>query len=157
MATSTASVTVPLEEYLETSYRPDCDWIDGEVIERNMGEKPHNRIQQFLCQFLGNREQEWQILVYPEQRVQTSAKHYRVADVCVTGRGAEEEKDASIVRTAPLLCVEILSRRDSLIDMQDRVDDYKGLGTRQVWLSILSGAGPTWRTNKAFFGRRKMC
>jgi Uma2 family endonuclease len=134
MATSTASVMVPLEEYLETSYRPDCDWIDGEVIERNMGEKPHNRIQQFLCQFLGNREREWQILVYPEQRVQTSVKHYRVADVCVTGRGAEEETDALIVRTAPLLCVEILSRRDSLIDMQDRVDDYKGLGTRQVWL-----------------------
>jgi Uma2 family endonuclease len=39
-----------------------------------------------------------------------------------------------IGRTAPLLCVEILSRRDSLIDMQDRVDDYKGMGTRQVWL-----------------------
>jgi len=134
MAASTTGVTVPLEEYLETSYRPDCDWIDGEVIQRNMGEKPHNRIQQFLCQYLGNREREWQILVYPEQRVQTSAKHYRVADVCVTGRGAAEEADALIVRTPPLLCVEILSRRDSLIDMQDRVDDYKGLGTRQVWL-----------------------
>ncbi len=30
--------------------------------------------------------------------------------------------------------VDDLSRRDSLIEMQDRVDDYKGLGTRQVWV-----------------------
>lgn len=134
MATSTTGVTVPLAEYLETSYRPDCDWIEGERIERNMGEKPHNRIQQFLCQYLGNREREWNILVYPEQRVQTSADHYRVADVCVTRRGEREEQDALIVTAPPLLCVEILSGNDGLIDMQDRVDDYIGMGTAQVWI-----------------------
>ncbi len=134
MATSTTGVTVPLAEYLETSYRPDCDWIDGERIERNMGEKPHTRIQQFLCQYLGNREQELDILVYPEQRVQTSATHYRVADVCVTRRGPAEDMDELIVTTPPLLCVEVLSRRDGLIDMQDRVDDYMAMGTMQVWV-----------------------
>ena len=35
MATSTL---VPLSEYLRTSYRPDRDWIDGVVKERNVGE-----------------------------------------------------------------------------------------------------------------------
>jgi len=134
MATSTTGVMVPLEEYLETSYRPDCDWIDGMRIERAMGEKPHNRVQQFLCQYLGNREREWNIAVYPEQRVQTSQKNYRVADVCVTERGEAEEQDELIVTTPPVLCVEILSRNDGLIDMQDRVDDYKGMGVRQVWI-----------------------
>ncbi len=134
MAASTMGVMVPLEEYLETTYRPDCDWIDGERIERNMGEKPHNRIQQFLCQYLGNRERELGILVYPEQRVQTSEKHYRVADVCVTRRGEAEDADALIVTVPPLLCVEVLSRRDGLIDMQERVDDYVGMGTNQVWI-----------------------
>ena len=81
---ATPTTLVPLETYLETTYRPDCNWIDGELRERNMGEKPHNRIQKFLCQYLGNREGELGILVYPEQRVQTSANHYRIADVCVT-------------------------------------------------------------------------
>jgi Uma2 family endonuclease len=134
MATSTTGMMVPLAEYLETTYRPDCDWIDGVRIERNMGEKPHNRVQQFLCQFLGNHEREWNIAVYPEQRVQTSQKNYRVADVCVTERGAAEDQDALIVTTPPVLCVEILSRNDGLIDRQDRVDDYKGMGVRQVWI-----------------------
>ena len=128
---ATATTLVPLEEYLETTYRPDCDWIDGELKERNRGEKPHNRIQLFLCQFLANREQDWKILVYPEQRVQTSFKHYRIADVCVTWAS---DPDEAIVRTPPLLCVEILSRRDTMSDMQDRVDDYKAMGVRQVWV-----------------------
>ncbi len=134
MGTATNTVMVPLDVYLGTSYRPDRDWIDGETIERNMGEKPHNRIQQFLCQYLGNREKELGILVYPEQRVQTSGTHYRVADVCVTWAEGADELDELIVTIAPLLCVEILSRRDSLIDMQDRIDDYKGMGVRQVWV-----------------------
>lgn len=131
MATSTL---VSLSEYLRTSYSPDCDWLDGEVQERNMGEKPHNRIQQFLCQYLGNREEELGILVYPEQRVQISATRYRVADVCVTRAGDPDDLDELIVTRPPLLCVEILSRRDSLIEMQDRVDDYKRMGVREVWV-----------------------
>ena len=45
------SVMVPLSEYLRTSYRPDCDWVDGEVRERNIGEAPHASVQKFLCAF----------------------------------------------------------------------------------------------------------
>ena len=32
------AVPVSLQEYLETSYRPDCDYLDGELLERNVGE-----------------------------------------------------------------------------------------------------------------------
>jgi len=45
MATSTL---VPLQVYLETDYRPDCDWIDGEVKERNAGEGQHSNLQLFF-------------------------------------------------------------------------------------------------------------
>ena len=31
-----------MEEYLATSYRPDCDYVDGEIEERNLGEKEHS-------------------------------------------------------------------------------------------------------------------
>ena len=33
-----APVLVPVEEYLRTTYRPDCDYVDGEVLERNVGD-----------------------------------------------------------------------------------------------------------------------
>ena len=37
-----ATALVPVEEYLRTTYRPDCDYVDGEVLERNVGEKDHS-------------------------------------------------------------------------------------------------------------------
>jgi hypothetical protein len=35
MATSTL---VPVSEYLATAYRPDCDYVDGQLQKRNLGE-----------------------------------------------------------------------------------------------------------------------
>jgi hypothetical protein len=32
------NVLIPVSEYLKTSYSPDCDYVDGEVQERNLGE-----------------------------------------------------------------------------------------------------------------------
>ena len=32
---------VPVEEYLNTSYEPDCEYVDGEMLQRNMGEPEH--------------------------------------------------------------------------------------------------------------------
>ena len=36
---------VPLGEYLETVYEPDCEYIDGELVERNVGELEHSGLQ----------------------------------------------------------------------------------------------------------------
>jgi Uma2 family endonuclease len=130
MATSTPAF-VSLEEYLRTSYRPDRDWIDGETKERNMGELPHASVQGFFIRVLGNRAEEWQIRVFPEQRVQTSAKHYRIPDVSILRRSTPMEL---IVRTPPLLCIEILSRDDRMSDIQERVEDYLAMGVAAVWV-----------------------
>jgi len=128
MATATQ---VPLSEYLNTAYSPDCDWIDGEVRERNMGEGFHAVLQKFFIMFLSLREKEWGIRVLPEQRVQTSATHFRIPDVCLARRDGPLE---AIVRTPPLLCIEILSREDRMSEMVEKVEDYFGMGVRAVWV-----------------------
>jgi Uma2 family endonuclease len=130
MATSTP-VIVPLAEYLDTVYRPDRDWIDGETKERNMGEQPHASVQGFFIQFFKNRGTEFGIRVFPEQRVQTSARHYRIADVCIVRRATPMEP---IVRTPPLLCIEVLSKDDRMSDIQERVEDYLAMGVPTVWV-----------------------
>ena len=38
-----------------------------------------------------------------------------------------------MVRFAPLLCIEILSKDDSLGELQERVNDYAGLGVKHIW------------------------
>ncbi len=128
MATSTL---VPLDEYLKTSYRPDRDWIDGEIKERNVGERPHAMIQKFFTMFFGQREEEWNVQVLPEQRVQTSESHFRIPDVCLIRPSDPFEL---VVRVPPLLCIEILSWDDRMTEMQERVDDYLEMGVRTVWV-----------------------
>lgn len=50
---------IPLNEYLDTSYRPDREYIDGKLRERNVGESDHSRLQALLIGYLVNRERQW--------------------------------------------------------------------------------------------------
>jgi Uma2 family endonuclease len=127
MATGTlASVT----EYLSTSYHPDCEYIDGVILERNVGERDHSASQGAIFAWFYNRRQELGIAVFPEQRVQVTATRFRVPDVCVTlGTPAEQ-----IFTKPPFICIEILSPEDRLSAMQERVTDYLSMGVPYVWI-----------------------
>ena len=54
-----AAALVPLEEYLDTTYRPDCDYVDGEVLERNVGELDHSDVQSEFVHFFRSRRKRW--------------------------------------------------------------------------------------------------
>lgn len=47
-----SSTLIPVHEYLSTTYRPDVDYIDGELRERNMGEQPHAHLQSIFSGIL---------------------------------------------------------------------------------------------------------
>jgi Uma2 family endonuclease len=130
MATSTSAL-VSLAEYLDTAYRPDCDWVEGEVKERNVGEQSHARVQAFLAYIFRLHSIEWAVRVLVEQRVQTSASRFSIPDVCVIPFATRTEE---IVRTPPLLCIEILSRDDRMSDIQERVEDYLAMSVQAVWV-----------------------
>ncbi len=129
MASPAALISV--SEYLNTSYRPDCDYIDGQVLERNLGETPHAGLQGYLAAILYNNRRLWSLRAYPEQRVQVSPTRFRIPDICAMRPG---DPPGPILRTAPLLCIEIYSPRDTARTMQDRIDDYLTLGVPNIWL-----------------------
>jgi Uma2 family endonuclease len=120
---------VPVEEYLSTSYSPDRDYIRGRLVERNVGEKEHGRMQRALIRYL-TKYREHGSEAWPEQRIQITPDHYRVADVCIT----EGEPEEQIFTAPPLVCIEILSRKDTLSELQDTVDDYLSIGVPNVWI-----------------------
>lgn len=126
-----STTLVPLAEYLHTVYRPDRDYLEGELKERNLGERPHARLQSFFCRTIEDHENEWQVIALPEQRVQVGPTRYRVADVCVV---RASDPDTRIVSTPPLLCIEILSSDDTLSSTQDRVNDYAAMGVEHIWV-----------------------
>src|SRR3990172_763719 len=125
------STLVPVEEYLSKSFRPDREYVDGELLERNVGEKDHSKLQMVLSAYLYSRRDELGIHVFPEQRVQVKPTRFRVPDICVvTG----EEPQEQIFTTPPFLCVEILSKDDRMSEMQERINDYLSFGVRYVWV-----------------------
>ena len=127
---STAAL-VSIEEYLSTSYRPDRDLVDGQLIERNVGEYDHSNLQGTLIIWLGIRQHTWKIRVLPEQRVRVSATRFRIPDVCIIPRDQEIEP---VFTKPPLVCIEVLSKDDTLRSMQDRIDDYLAFGVPNIWV-----------------------
>jgi Uma2 family endonuclease len=122
---------VSVEEYLNTSYRPDCDYVDGEVQERNLGERDHSATQTEIGFYLRGRYPQLRRRVLTEQRVQVKPTRFRIPDVCVITEDATNEK---IIRTPPILCIEIFSPEDRWQSYYERLDDYFEMGVPTCWI-----------------------
>ncbi len=122
---------VSVSEYLNTSYRPDQEMLEGQLVERNKGEYDHSNLQGALVAWMRQRQREWNIRVLPEQRLQVSSTRFRIPDVCVVSRDQPPEP---VFTRAPLLCIEVLSKDDTLRSMQERVHDYRAFGVPNIWV-----------------------
>src|SRR5438067_1749864 len=94
------------EEYLHTSYQPDCGFEDGVLIERNVGTESHSWLQGALFAYFFRRRKLWGITAYPEQRIKIRPGKYMLPDVCVIKGPRSKER---VFTTPPLLIIEILS------------------------------------------------
>src|SRR5580700_2725992 len=94
---------ISVAEYLHTSYQPDCDYVDGEVQERNLGELSHGRLQLRIGAWFLAREVRLGIKAVSEVRLQIRSRRFRVPDLMVLAAQSPREE---IVTVAPLLCVE---------------------------------------------------
>ena len=99
---------ISVEEYLRTSYRPDCDYVDGEVLERNVGEKSHAKLQKAILLFLSAREKELGIWVIQEQRVQVAPSVF----ASLTSASPWASQTNKFFTKPPFICIEILSPED---------------------------------------------
>src|SRR5713226_2343075 len=104
-----ARTLVPVEEYLHTSYDPDCDYVDGEVLERNVGERDHSEPLSAVITYLYSRRRNPGIHPCLTQRVQVSRTRFRVPDVCIMAGPRPTEQ---IFTQPPLVAIEILSKDD---------------------------------------------
>jgi Uma2 family endonuclease len=117
---------VPLEEYLSTSYSPDCDYVEGRLVERNVGERDHGYLQVLIARLLHERG----LLPFTELRVQVNAKRCRVPDVL-----AERHMPRTrFLRHPPYILVEILSPDDRASEISEKIDDYLAFGVENIWV-----------------------
>jgi Uma2 family endonuclease len=146
-----------VEEYLKTSFEgADCDFVDGQVIERNMGEALHGDLQGLLYELL-RQQQGRKLRVIPEIRVQINMERYRVADLAVWLPGTFVGRE--IPPHPPFLAVEILSPEDRITRVIPRINDYLSKGVQYAWLidpyegsaMIYSQAEPTGRLTDVLY------
>jgi Uma2 family endonuclease len=127
MATATQ---ISISEYLDTTYRPDCEYIDGEVRERNVGKWSHARVQWLLAHWFGKHESVWNVIGSTEQRMRVSSTRIRVPDLVVVRPGPQPD----VLTAPPLLIIEVLSPDDSYSSIQKRCQDYLALGVETIWI-----------------------
>ncbi len=126
-----ATTLISVEEYLNTSANPDCEYVHGVIKERAVPERDHAAWQKILVRWFGNRERIWGIQVFPELRVQVAVENYRVPDVTLLSSSAPQEQ---IVTYPPLAVFEILSPTDRMTDVLEKLADYQQMDIPAIWL-----------------------
>ncbi len=129
MAESATAVT--LEHYLATSYRPDVEFIGGELKEKPLVSPAHGRVQSLLVIWFGQHEENWHVQTLVEVRTQVSKHAVRLPDVSVLAAGPLPRK--ALVEP-PLLAIEVLSESDSYSDLKSRALDLAAMGIGNIWL-----------------------
>jgi hypothetical protein len=88
----TTGTAISIEEYLRTNYDPDCEYVDGQVVERNLGEFEHSSTQREILFYLQTHYPDLRKKLLPEQRVQVRRDRFRVPDVCLLAEEAPRER-----------------------------------------------------------------
>jgi Uma2 family endonuclease len=122
---------IPVEEYLSTGYDPDCEYDDGVVVERNLGEFEHSFLQTILAAIFTNNMDGWGVFGLTEQRVQIAARKFLVPDLCVLRVGSPRER---ILTSPPLIAIDIMSPEDTIRRLSAKAIEYLDFGIEHVWV-----------------------
>ena len=119
---------ISVEEYLHTSYSPDMEYVDGVLVEINVGDPIHSFVQGRIVHALYQKYPE--IIVLPEVRSKTTDTRYRLPDVAVALR----MPTGRFVAEAPYIAIEILSDEDRVSLFIEKLQDYAQMGVANVWV-----------------------
>ena len=109
------------------------DYVDGQLVERHVGEHFHSRMQMLIAVALQIRSRERRFRVFVEQRVLVSTQPkpgYRIPDVCVKALPYH----VTPVLERPDLAIEVLSPDDTPDEMLERIADYLRAGVPHIWI-----------------------
>jgi Uma2 family endonuclease len=128
----TTKILMDVEEYLRTSFEgSDCEYLDGEVVERNMGEIPHGDVQSALGHLLRRLRKTLGIRVLIETRIQIHSRRFRIPEIAVW---RDDNIGTRIPTVPPFLAVEILSPEDRMVRMTAKIQEYLSIGVEWVWV-----------------------
>ncbi len=129
MATSPALVS--MEEYLEMSCEPECEYVDGELFAKATGAKDHARLYSRIVHLLYRFEEARLCQVATEQSLRVRESAVLIPDVCLLPPDNDEH---GIVREPALLCIEVLSPSDRFTYTVKKCAEYLRWGVPACWI-----------------------
>jgi Uma2 family endonuclease len=131
--------TLSLEEYLSDPAYERFEYIDGQPVELNVGNKPHSRIQlacgarlyQYFQQHGGG-------YVAAELRCRLRAggqPRMYLPDIAVV-LSDQDTAETRFLDRAPDLVVEVRSPDESLAGLHRKIQDYFANGARLAWVIL---------------------
>jgi Uma2 family endonuclease len=127
MGSTTTSVS--LDEYLNTSYEPDMEFVDGVLVEPNVGTLRHSRLQRIVASYLQRFHQSHRLEACPAVRLRVGPQRHRIPDVLVL---EEPYQEGNVVTDVPVITVEIKSPQDTFDTIADKCLEYEALGVRNI-------------------------
>jgi Uma2 family endonuclease len=126
-----APALVSLDEYLNTAYEPDRDFVDGVLLERHVGTQRHGLLQTIIGVFFSQYRKSHRISVFTETRLLVNAAtgRHRIPDLMVLEIPYRRGK---VVVDVPAIVIEIKSPDDTFDDIVDRCFDYEKLTVRNI-------------------------
>lgn len=122
---------ISVEEYLRTSFHPDCHFIDGKVVERNVGRTKHSHAQAETAVWFAQRRDTLRLQPLTGLRVRVAALRVRVPDVVIAEIPIREE---DVFTSPPYVCIEIMSPDDTKGSTQPSLSDYLNFGVPNIWV-----------------------
>jgi len=128
---ATTSAFISLEEYFETLYEPECEYVDGELIPKAMGTNDHALLQARLTYLLYRYAVSGLCEVVTEQSVRVRQRAILIPDLCLLPPSHGER---GVVSTPALVCIEILSPSDRFSYTVKKCEEYLRWGVPACWI-----------------------
>ena len=125
-----ATTGISLEEYLRTVPDPDVEYIDGLLKERPVVFSIHGLLQGEIVTWFKSHRKDWNVRAAVEVRTQVAKDRVRIPDVVVD----PARKWPAILTCPPMIVIEILSPSDSMIELEQKCDEYSAMGIPNVWV-----------------------
>ena len=98
---------IPIEPICTHLHKPDVEYVDGELEERNVGEFDHNMIQRAALFWFYLHEKEWGIRAIQKRRTRTRPQ---------------------------LIAIEVLSPEDRHYRVAEKIKNYMKYGVQTIWI-----------------------
>src|SRR5712692_4658268 len=122
---------VPVEEYLRMSFEgPEPEYLDGELLERNLGDDSHSAAQVRLTILFGKWLDRVPFQIRTELHMKLAPRRIRIADLAVF----LEKPAERIPESPPHVVIEIVSTGDRYVEIYDKLAEYRDWGIKYIWL-----------------------